>query len=126
MGQKQSGSPIIEGTTRPDSDEERLPDGTSPLCYGRYFISCEGPKPASRDKTSRGIYCQSPEFPNGAAIESIATGVLSLAQPKISQIPAHIFKNDTLDRSLIFISDYRNNGCTAMLTAREGHHDKSR
>jgi hypothetical protein len=53
-------------------------------------------------------------MPNGAVIQSIATGTLST--PPIS-IPAHIFSNTDLDRALIGDSEYTNRGCTVILTA---------
>ena len=53
-------------------------------------------------------------LPNGAAIRSVATGILET--PPIST-KAHIFSDTDLDRSLVSTAEFCNQGCTATLTA---------
>ena len=53
-------------------------------------------------------------LPNGTTISSIATGILDF-DVRLPPIPAHIFRDDQLDRSLISLSDYTNLGCTVLL-----------
>jgi hypothetical protein len=56
-------------------------------------------------------------LPNGSRIKSIATGTLS-AGPTDTPIiiPAHIFSDSDLDRTLIALADYTIAGCTITLT----------
>ena len=53
-------------------------------------------------------------LPNGDAIASTATGILST--PIISPA-AHIFPDSSLNRSLVGVAEYCNNGCTMIFTA---------
>jgi hypothetical protein len=46
-------------------------------------------------------------LPNGSTISSIATGVLDF-DVRLPPIPARIFRDDQLDRSLVSLSDYAN------------------
>ena len=52
-------------------------------------------------------------LPNGSSIASIASGIFSTAN--LPTIPAHIFSDSHLERSLISLSDYTNRGCTVQL-----------
>jgi hypothetical protein len=57
-------------------------------------------------------------LPNGAVIRSTGTGQLAHSN-KFPSVPAHIFPDNVLDRSLISVADYCNRGCVATLTATD-------
>src|SRR5690606_11856080 len=56
-------------------------------------------------------------LPNGSTISSVGTGTLGIKG--LPNIPAHIFHDENLDRSLVSLSDYTNRGCTTQLTATD-------
>ncbi len=58
-------------------------------------------------------------LPNGAVIRSTGTGQLAVHSNKFPSVPAHIFPDNVLDRSLISIADYCNRGCVATSTATD-------
>ena len=53
-------------------------------------------------------------LPNGAIIESTATGKLGTSP---NDVPVHIFPDNLLGKSLHAVADWTNNGCTVVFTA---------
>ncbi len=58
------------------------------------------------------------QLPNGATISSIGEGVFR-ALPDAPDIPAHIFRDEDLNRSLVSLVDYCDKGCSVQLTSTD-------